>query len=581
MTFAGRLAPPRLGEALEAASTPAFKLTFALLLITAALGATYIGSEDNFPEIELRDVLARGSAISAALLLGALALSVLSRTAANVALASVTLAGIFTAYLVHTGLFLPDNRVWLAVLGPGALFALFAAFRLTDDFRWGGLALTAVASLPLIALIWSQAWSMVAPGLGTPGGMLYWGNPKMWVGILGVCLGSGVALYLMTRLADPSRWGGFALLTMSAFLAVALILLDRNYSESGSGYYADGWEQHPNIQSIAFRETPNLYFVVFDSIIPEAVMQRYMEIESTDFHTVFENDMRRFRNLFANSITTVYSMNALLALDWDMFLEQWDETGSRPSFVAGHDLAPLVWIMRQNGYVASSIINTPHFGHRHGLGIDHYIINRREAICSLLEDDRRTWSFWGYCIGREVGDGQVEQIPSGDFLVREIAGIDRSNPQFVLGHLYLPGHYAKHHDRAEFLERYERNFNAAALYLERIIGHLRINDPGAMLFVLGDHGAMLSINDKLEDDPTFFLQDRFGILGGVYPPDRCSAEFDEAESKGYVTSLDVVHAILECLSEGQSPLREPRNDRFWGSGVPEDHDYRYEDFLYE
>ena len=33
---------------------------------------------------------------------------------------------------------------------------------------------------------------------------------------------------------------------------------------------------------------------------------------------------------------------------------------------------------------------------------------------------------------------------------------------------------------------------------------------------------MLSQEFKIEEDPTFFLQDRFGILGGVYPPDRCA-----------------------------------------------------------
>ena len=40
----------------------------------------------------------------------------------------------------------------------------------------------------------------------------------------------------------------------------------------------------------------------------------------------------------------------------------------------------------------------------------------------------------------------------------------------------------------------------------------------------------------VEDDPAFFLQDRFGILGGVYPRDRCAAQFDEAERKCYATT---------------------------------------------
>ena len=85
----------------------------------------------------------------------------------------------------------------------------------------------------------------------------------------------------------------------------------------------------------------------------------------------------------------------------------------------------------------------------------------------------------------------------------------------------------------------------------------------------------------VEDDPTFFLHDRFAILGGVYPRERCVPELDEAERKGYMTSLDVVHAIIECLSDGQNPILEPRRDRFWTHAIPEDHSYPYEEFLYE
>ena len=54
-------------------------------------------------------------------------------------------------------------------------------------------------------------------------------------------------------------------------------------------------------------------------------------------------------------------------------------------------------------------------------------------------------------------------------------------------------------------------------------------------------------------------RDRFAILGGVYPRDRCAAQLDEAERKGYATTLDVVHGLIECLSDGQSPLVRPRS----------------------
>ncbi len=576
-----RVALVHLKSGVEAISGGAFKLTFSALLIAAALGTTYVGSDINFPEIELRSVLARGMAVSGILLLGALAISLRSRTLGNAALALITFAGIFTAYVVHTELFYAENRLWLIALCPAALFGLFTAYRIMDDFRWGGLALSVAASLPVAAHIGRKVWPMLKPGLSTPGGFLDPGSVAMWVGIIGICAGSTLALYLMYRIVHPSRWGAFALLAVASFLAASLIYLGHNYGEGGSGYYANGWEDHPNVRSVAFEETPNIYFLGFDSITPEAIMSKYMGIETTDFHRVLDEEMRRFRNLFAHGVRTVYSFNTLMALDLDIFLEHRRVNGSIPSYVAGHDLSPLVWLLRQNGYETTSIYENTRFGYRQGPGIDRYIVKKMVLVCPLLDQATRPWAFWGYCWNNEEILDQEPLLSSWDFLFREMTEIDRSKPQFVVAHRYLPGHFDSSYDRDTFPEAYRKNFNRAADHLEQVIERLKANDPDSILFVFGDHGALLSDGMAVEDDPEFFIQDRFGVLGGVWPPDRCASEFDEAQSKGYMTSLDVVHAILECLSGGESPLIEPRRDRFWGGGIPEDHSYDYKEFLYE
>ncbi len=651
------LTPERIRATLAASSTPAFKLAFATLLILAALGTTYLSSEDNFPAIELRDVLTRGMAASAVLLLGALAVGLRSKVGANVALALITTAGIFTAYLVHTELFHPANRAWLIIVCLGVMFALYVAFRLMDDFRWGGLALSGVAVLPLAAfvcrelwpmfwpqltdgvgtlgdlldpgsprvwggllglcagsalalylisrvrviprwgavailatafllssaLIWPRLWPRLLEGVGTPGGLFDLSSPMMWVGLLGLCACSALVLYLMFRAADPSRWGVFAVLGIALFLVGSLTWLGHGYEEGSDDYYANGWDSHPNVRAVTFEETPNLYFIGFESIVPESIMYKHMGIETTQFHRVLEDEMRRFRNMFASAVHTWNSFQTLMALDLDIVLEHRAATRSSPSYFAGHDLSPLVWIMRENGYTTSSFYQTRMFGRTQGLGIDNYKINTtKDAVCSLLDGRIRPWAFWGYC-----PEENVSHLPFEDYLMRELTKIDVGRPQFVIAHNPLPGHTSSLFDpddiddRKEFFDGYARNSNRAAIYLERIIEHLKATDPNAILFVFGDHGALLAHKAGLEDDPTFFLQDRFGILGGVYPPDRCAAELDEAESKGYVTTLDVVHAILECLSGGQSALREPRHDRFWGDYVPESHSYKHEDFLYE
>ena len=147
----------------------------------------------------------------------------------------------------------------------------------------------------------------------------------------------------------------------------------------------------------------------------------------------------------------------------------------------------------------------------------------------------------------------------------------------VPGHAHHPYRYDDQAQRNAEIRRYAQTLNGSATRnLEAILEHLKNNDPDAILYVYGDHGAWLSLGMSFEDNPTFFVQDRLGILGGVYPPDACATYFDETLSKGYMTALDGVHAILRCLSGGQSALKTPR-----GSAIPYDTNRSYEEFLYE
>ena len=572
--------PPRLiryvRSGLTAISEGAFKLTFGVLVIAAALGSTYYFSRNNFSSVELGTVLALGMAVSGALLLGAQLLALRSRVAANVAMAVVTLTCVFTAYLVHTELYFPANRIALLGICTAALFGLFVAFRIIDEHRWGGLALSASA----LVAVSSPQWPEIISGITTPGGLLAPNDFRFWIVLIGICATGLIVLFAISRLVDESHWGVLSLLAVvSIGIAVAAwAVLDVN-RRIGS----KDWEQDSRIRLIAFQETPNVYFVGFDSIVPESIMQKYIGVETTEFHMQFNSEARRFRNLFANSVPTYYSINSLLALHQEIFLER-----GRPSYFAGHDLSPLIWIMRENGYETTSIFNSTFFGHVKGPHINNYVINEKHGgICTLLDEAIMRWAFWGYCTIVEVNWRQGDSVYKGDFLVRELTNLDKRFPQFVIAHLYLPGHtpkifnYDNREDSEKFTEQYQDRANNAATYLGQIIDHIESNDPTAILFVFGDHGMWLSRGAEIEDDPTFFLQDRFGILGGVYPPDRCTEYFDEAEGKGYMTILDAVHAILSCLSGGQSALVGTRHDRFSGSGVPSEHDYRYEEFLYE
>ena len=128
----------------------AWKLAFGALVIAAGLASTFYSSRSNFSVAELMNVLTLGMVVTGALLLSAQAIALRSTTAANVALACVTLACVFTGYIVHTEIFFPANRVAMLGICGAALFGLFVAFRVMDERRWGGLALSAAALVGIV-----------------------------------------------------------------------------------------------------------------------------------------------------------------------------------------------------------------------------------------------------------------------------------------------------------------------------------------------------------------------------------------------------------------------------------------------
>ena len=416
----------QLGSWLATGSEGAYKVTFATLLIAAALGSTYIESDGNFPPFELPGVVVRALTFSGVMFAVALVLP-RGRRVSNAALALATLAGIFTSYVVHTELFYPANRAWMVTVLVASLIALFGAFRAIEELRWGGVALTVVAGTVFVAGVWPR----LAAGLKAPDGLLHVGNPIMWIVLVLACISAVLALYVLSRVVHPSRTGWVALVAAASLLAIPVLATGMRFGEGGSGYYRDGWEDHPNVRPVAFKETPNLYFVGFDSITPEAIMRKHMGIETTRYHRLMERQMRRFPNLFANAVPTWFSFNTLMALDQDIYLEYRDldhrPPKPAPSYFAGHDLSPLIWLLKLNGYETTSIYQNRYFGRSHGPNTDNYVVNdTRGVLCSLLDEDIRVLAFWGYCWGwasrlRDPGS-------AGDFLVQQLSGVDKTKP---------------------------------------------------------------------------------------------------------------------------------------------------------
>ena len=487
-----------------------FKFTFAMLLIALAFASTYAPSEAAFSAAELKNILVLGGVVTAAFLLLTLRILFLARSTGwvNAMLTLGTLASVGTAHVVHTDIYLGGHWVVLILLSVAAGVALFVAFRIIDEQRWGGIVL-------------------------------------------------------------------------SAMVLIGLMIVAEDYNTARTGpVFGDA----TNIREISFQETPNLYFVSFDAMVPRALLNKHLSLETTDFHDLFEKRFRRFPNLFVEATWTMNSLESILSLDPSQ-LRSLRKSGNRGrgafrKLFSGQNPSPLSSILRKNGYEITTIYRNLMFGKKKGPYVDNYIVTHKHTVCDFLDPELRTLSFWGYCSRnalekRSWNDLSVDvERDAAPIMKVDVSG----GPQFVMAHLNYPRHVdasfqpGNASDIETYREAYLRRSNLVARQLDAIVRHLEESDPGAILLVYGDHGTIMSGT----------VQANYGVLGGVYPRDACAAWFDEAEAAhNYMTVLDAVHALLRCLSGGESALTQPRNRTIF-SGPAKGQDLSlFEENLYE
>ena len=360
-----------------------------------------------------------------------------------------------TTYAASPGAFSDSDLLGILTLGGavngGALLAGAGRFA-----PWAANALLALLAVVGIACSYAVHTDLI---LSSP--VLLW-----------ALLGSaGFALFVAFGAIDRSPSVGMALAALGS-LAVGMYTAELWFKADGTQAVVVTGDRS-NLRDVTFERRPNIYFVSFDGMAPRTLLRKYMGLESTPFHDLFEVRFRRFENFFVNALYTTHSL----------------------------------------------------------------------------------------------------QLP------------------FALAYVYVPGHpsrsfqYSDEEQLRGFRAHYRRGSADAAGLLAKLLAHLDEHDPDAILLVFGDHGALLSYNVAFADAPEFVVQDHFGALGGVYPPDACAEWFDEAQEKrGYLTLLDAVHTVIRCLSGGESALRAPPEDYYlggWNGVVPDGHRRTYKEFLYE
>jgi len=359
-----------------------------------------------------------------------------------------------------------------------------------------------------------------------------------------------------------------------------------------------------NIRIVDFKTKPNVYFISFDAMIPKVLLQMNLGLETTPYHEVLDTHFRRFRNFFADRVWTRKSLNSLLSLDIGHFSKA-ERSNTARYFFAGWIPSPLLEIFKHNGYETTTHYSSLYFGLAKGPHVDNYNTQMTSwegaqfgGVCEFIETNGyKVLIFMGYCklikswkyilavraLGLEPLDGQMKKI---DFLIDHMrGGLEKDVPQIFVAYLFSPGHTApsfKSWDKVsfdEFKQVYLKGSEKTAEYLTKIVNFIANEDPKAILYVFGDHGMWLSRYVTFEHDGTFFVQDRYGVYGGIHPRERCEESFDTPYNHNFMTISQGAHMIIRCLSGGKNAFLTLENYRLPKLKTKDHEDY--EDYLYE
>ncbi|MDH3691979.1 MAG: hypothetical protein OEU36_21265 [Gammaproteobacteria bacterium] len=338
------------------------------------------------------------------------------------------------------------------------------------------------------------------------------------------------------------------------------------------------WNQHQGEAKLAetakfpkhftfpkFKQTPNVYLISFDALIPEAIAAKFLNIEEIEYISVMRDaDLRIFKNAFSDRVPTKESLNSILAMDLAYFDSM--PAPERYLFASGQINSPLYEIFRRNGYKVQFFYSSSYFGASHKAKLDHYGVANDGGLCDHIDND---YSLMGYCLSI-FSDFRVKFFEKGHseypkLLIDRIKEVGKSpNNWLTLAYVYSPGHTKTSFDpyNSEHLRKYgeafreKRDFEAAA-YIKELIRAIYENDPSAVLLIFGDHGAWISRglwqkkqiaeNSPLTREEIF--QDRHAIAAALYPKDFCRDDFEEP-----IGIVRIGRNIVKCLSGGKDPL---------------------------
>ena len=327
-------------------------------------------------------------------------------------------------------------------------------------------------------------------------------------------------------------------------------------------------------------DRPNIYFLSYDSLVPASLARKYMDIDPPAYLGVIaRHGGRMLPNTFAEAVPTKFSLSSVLMLRANVT--------DMDNVVNGFRNAPLRRVLRDSGYETTFTFELSFFGHGKGPFLDHYNIHRPYSLCDFIRGKRRAIGFFGYCKAgflhppRQTATESYEDYSFRQF--RQVVETASDRPQFYMEHVLTPDHTDSDYDgspaqKAAFVAKYQRGSATAARMLDRALTEIEAKDPGAIVFVYGDHGTFTSRQVDFEKDPKTFVTDRYGTVGAIFNADHCLPYIQAPTGGRFHTIAQIASGIAQCVTAGHP---KPLPNHEYGRIDQISRNERFADYVYE
>lgn len=309
-----------------------------------------------------------------------------------------------------------------------------------------------------------------------------------------------------------------------------------------------------------FKHFKNIHFFYFDSLTNNSELYKKFEIEEIEYNKFLEENFFVFKNSYADAIPTNPSLNSLFFLDPDM--EEWLEKKNKFNFFNGIENSPLVNIFRNNGYKIAtgsdygSTVKGKFVDFDSGKLFNEKIFLQSPLFCNF-RGKSKFLIFFSIC-------GFYDQSTSNLNIIENLKFYSKKNMWLTVNFLLYPAHapfnynHLDENQKKDFKNNYLQRSETALIFMKQILKYILEYDKDSILVILGDHGLITSIKEKINFNGTqnylsdIYL-DRNSIQIAIFDQGFCKKYYQDYN---YMTPSKIMNLIISCLSSKDLNLND-------------------------